>query len=296
MRITDSMRLSSALLDESRASQKVYDLTQESASGNLINAPSDDPGGYATLVSMDARLTIMQGRSTAATTASGNLDTAGSALSSAGDLLDQAKQIATETASGTDDATARANAASSVTSLVQQRISLGNTQGADGSYLFGGTKTGTPPFDAAGNFSGNNGVTQVSVADNVLSNSNVSGADAFTSAGGGSNVIADLQALATALTSNNVTAISSSIGQMETDRQQVTAVMVQAGAASSSLQASTQVITSLTTATETARANLDSAATAAVYSELQSTETAYQTSLSVTQQILSLNAFAGSQA
>jgi flagellar hook-associated protein 3 FlgL len=244
---------------------------------------------------MDSRLSIMQGRSTAATTASNNLDAASGALSSAGDLLSQAKQIALEASSGTDDAVARANAGVQVSALVSQMISLGNTQGTDG-YLFGGTSTGTPPFSAAGAYSGNNGVTQVEVADGVLTNSNVSGADAFTSAGGGNNVIADLQSLATSLSTNNVAGITSAIGTMDTDREQVTAVMVQAGSQSSSLQASTQLISNLTTSTETARTNLDSAATAQVYTELQTTETAYQTSLSVTQQILSLQSFASSVA
>ncbi len=294
MRITDSMMLATALLDESRNAQALSTVTEESATGNLINQPSDDPAGFGTLVSMDAQITILQGRSTAATAASNNLDAAGGALSSASDVLEQAGQIALVAASGTDDAGSRAAAAEEVNGLVQQMIQLANTQGADG-YLFGGTMTGSPPFDAAGNFSGNNGVTQVAVADGVVVNSNVSGADAFTAAGG-SNVIGDMQALAAALSTNNVAGITASIGQMQTDQAQVDAVMVQAGAASSALAASAQFITNLTTTTETARASVDNAATPQVYSELSATQTAYQTSLSVTQQILSMESFQGGEA
>jgi flagellar hook-associated protein 3 FlgL len=205
-------------------------------------------------------------------------------------LLTQAGQIALTAANGSQDATSRTIAAAQVQSIIQQMIGIGNTEGPDG-YLFGGTSTGSPPFDAAGNFTGNNGVTQVEVAEGVLVNSNVSGADAFTSAGGGSNIIADLQSLAAALSSNNLAGITGSIGQMESDRQQVSAVMVQAGATSDTLTASATLITSLTTAAQTARASIDNAATPTVYSELASTQTAYQASLSVTQQILSLQAF-----
>jgi flagellar hook-associated protein 3 FlgL len=174
-------------------------------------------------------------------------------------------------------------------------ISLANTQGTNG-YLFGGTKTSTPPFDAAGNFTGNNGVTQVEVADGVLVNSNVSGADAFAGANGGSNVMADLQSLATALSTNNVAAISASVGQMDTDSAQVSAVMVQAGAGSASMQASIQLMASLNTATLTTRSSIDNAGTPQVYSELQATQTAYQASLAVTQQVLSLQSFTGKYA
>jgi flagellar hook-associated protein 3 FlgL len=291
MRITDSMMLGTALLDESRNAQSLATLSQESASGNLISQPSDDPAGFGTLVSLDARLTVLQGRGVAATTASQNLDLASNALSSASDILDQAKQIALEGASGSDDAQSRAEAATEVNGLVAQMISLANTEGPSG-YIFGGTLTSAPPFDAAGNYSGNSGVTRVAVADGVLVDSNASGADAFTVAGG-SNVIADMQALATALSGNDVAGINASIGQMDADQQQVTAVMVQAGANSSTLQASTTLIASLTTATETARSTVDNAQTPTVYSELAATETAYQASLSVTQQILSLSAFTG---
>jgi flagellar hook-associated protein 3 FlgL len=295
MRITDSMRLSEATLDESRASQQVYQLTQESASGDLINAPSDDPTGFATLVSMDGQVSVMQGRSTAATTAASDLNTASSALSSAVNLLDQAKQLAIEGANGSETASSRTDAATTVQGLVQQMIGLGNTQGSSG-YVFGGTATGSPPFDAAGNFTGNNGVTQVAVSDTVLANSNVSGADAFTSAGGGSNVIADLQNLATALGANNVPAISAAITQMDNDSQQVTAVMVQAGAASSGLTASSQVITNAVTSTQVAESTLDNAATPATYSALEAAQNSYQAAISVTQQILSLSSFTSSEA
>jgi flagellar hook-associated protein 3 FlgL len=292
MRITDSILISDALLDQSRASVQLAALSQESASGNLINTPSDNPTGFSMVASIDARLTVLQGRNSVATSAANNIDVASGALSSASDLLDQAQQIAIENANGTIDPATRAQAAVQVQGLVQQMIQLGNTEGTNG-YLFGGTDTSTPPFDPAGNFTGNNNVTQVAVADGVLVNSNVSGADAFTSAGGGSNVIADMKALATALSNNDVPSITSSISQMETDREQVTGVMVEAGATSNTLQASAQLMSNLTTSTLTARSTIDNAATAQVYSELQSTQLAYQTALDVTQQVLSLQSFQG---
>jgi flagellar hook-associated protein 3 FlgL len=290
MRITDSILLSDALLNQSRASQQLATLSQESASGNLINTPSDNPTGFSMVTSIDAQLTVLQGRNTVAVAAANNIDVASGALSSAGDLLVQAKQIAIENANGTVDPATRAQAATQVLGLVQQMIQLGNTKGTNG-YLFGGTDTTTPPFDAAGNFSGNNNVTQVAVADGVLVTSNVSGADAFTAAGGGTNVIADMQALATALSSNNLSGITAGIDQMDTDREQVMGVMVDAGARSSTLQASATLMSSLTTSTMNARSTIDNAATAQVYSELQATQTAYQTALDVTQQVLSLESF-----
>jgi len=133
----------------------------------------------------------------------------------------------------------------------------------------------------------------VAVSDTMLVNSNVSGADAFTAAGG-SNVIGDLQALATALSTNNVAAVQTSITQMQNDQNQVTAVMVQAGAASASLTASGSVLANAITATQVTRSNLDNAATPTVYSDLAAAQNSYQAALSVTQQVLSLSSFTSS--
>jgi flagellar hook-associated protein 3 FlgL len=296
MRITNGMMVAEMIYDQSQTSQAMATVSQQSASGNLINLPSDNPSGYGTLVSMDASITVMQGWGAVATAAAGNLNAASGALSSASDVLAKAQQIALVASSGTYDVSSRADAAAEMDGLVQQMIGLGNTQGPNGDYLFGGTATGSPPFDTSGAFQGNNGVTQVAVTDGLLVNSNVSGADAFTSAGGGNNVIEDMQALATALSNNDVAGIQNGISSMQADQAQVNGVMVQAGAASSTLEASSQLVATITTSTETARAAVDSAATPQVYSELQATETAYQASLTVTQQILSMQSFAGEEA
>ena len=60
MRITSNMQLTDALASEARASQQVYDLTQEATSGLQINAPSDNPAGYASIVSGNAQIAILQ--------------------------------------------------------------------------------------------------------------------------------------------------------------------------------------------------------------------------------------------
>src|SRR5262249_21020079 len=148
-----------------------------------VSAPSDDPAAYASITQRSAQMSVLQARSTAASRAAGDLDLAESTLDAASNIIVQVRQIAVEEANGTQDVTARANAAAQVTSLRQQLVALANTQGANG-YLFGGTRTNAPPFDANGNFSGNGGLTHLEIADGVLAVSNASGANAFTAAGG----------------------------------------------------------------------------------------------------------------
>jgi flagellar hook-associated protein 3 FlgL len=286
MRITDGMRLNDALATEARTSQQMYNLTQEASSGYKVNSPSDDPAAYASIVSLDSKIAILNARGTAATQASNDLSTADDVLSSASDVLVQAKQTALEMSNGTVDATTRAGAAATIDGLSQSLLAIANTQGSNG-YLFGGTATGTPPFGATGNFVGNSGTTQIEVADGVTAQTNVSGAAAFTAAGG-RDIFADLQALSAALTSNNLSGITAGISNLASANSQIIAARVSAGELGDRLQSSSTVIANATTEDQTELADTQDADVAQVYSEFEASQTSYQSALSVTKQILSL--------
>jgi flagellar hook-associated protein 3 FlgL len=286
MRITDGMQLNDALASEARTSQQLYTLTAEASSGYKVNSPSDDPAAYASIVSLDSQIAILGARGTAATQASSDLSTADDVLSQASDLLVQANQTALEMSNATADPASRTAAAATINGISQSLLSIANMEGSSG-YLFGGTATGSPPFDASGNFVGNNGTTQIEVADGVTTQTNVSGAAAFTAVGG-RNIFADLQALSTALTSNDVPNITAGIANMTSDNSQIIAARVSAGELGDQLQSSSTVITNVTTQDQTELAYTQDADVAQVYSEFEASETSYQSALSVTKQILSM--------
>jgi flagellar hook-associated protein 3 FlgL len=288
MRITEAMTLNSVLQGESRVSQRLAQLTQEASSGLRVTQPSDDPAAYASIVQRDAGISAIQGRSAAATSATSDLDLAGNALDQATTLLQKARAIAVAQANGTQDPGTRADAAVEVDSIRQQLLALGNTRGSSG-YLFGGTATNTPPFDASGAFVGNTGATHVEVADGVLAVSNANGAQAFTAAGG-RDVFADLQTLSTALSSNDPVAIQGSIANLDASHTQVVAAEVDAGERSDRLSSASDAMASALVQMQTARGTVADADMAPTLSNLQATQTAYQAALQVNKQILSLAA------
>jgi flagellar hook-associated protein 3 FlgL len=286
MRITESMSLNNVLEAESRASERLAQLTQMASSGLKVSQPSDDPSAYASIVQRDAQIETVKARSAAATTAAGDLDLAGNVLNQATTLMEQARALAVQGANGTQSASSRAAIASQVDSLRQQLIALANTQGSSG-YLFGGTKSTTPPFDASGNYLGNAGVTHVEIADGVLAVSNASGSQAFTAAGG-RDVFADLQALSSALSTNNPAAIQASVGNLDTSHAQLVASQVDTGERADRLHSASSAMTEALTQMQTSLASVQDADEAKTVSEMQATETAYQAALQVNKQILSL--------
>jgi flagellar hook-associated protein 3 FlgL len=287
MRITEAMNLNSVLESESRVSERMAQLTQMASSGLRVSQPSDDPAAYASIVQRDSGIATVQARKSAATAAAGDLDLAGSVLNQATSLIQKARALAVEEANGTQDAASRANAATEVDSLRQQLLALANTKGST-AYLFGGTKTGAPPFDSSGNFVGNSGVTHVEIADGVLAVSNANGAQAF-GASGGRDVLADLQALSSALSSNDPTAIQASIGNMDASHAQIVAAQVDTGERADRLHSASDAMGAALTQMQVARAPVADADAATTLSNLEAAQTAYQAALQVNKQILSLS-------
>ncbi|HSY24348.1 MAG TPA: flagellar hook-associated protein FlgL [Polyangiaceae bacterium] len=286
MRITETMTLNTVLQSESVAAQRMNQLSNEASSGLAVSQPSDDPAAYASIVTRTAQISTVEGRSEAVKVAAGDLNLAESTLDQAGTLMSEASQVAIEASNGTMTASDRANAATQVNSILQQMVGLANTKGSSG-YLFGGTKNNTPPFDSSGNFSGNDTVTQVEVADGVLAVSNANGATAFT-AEGGTNVFSALQGLATALTSNDLTGIQSSVQTLSSAQTQLISARVDAGESAARLTSAGDAMTSALTQMQISLGDVQDADSATTFSNLTASQNAYQQALQVNKQVLSM--------
>ncbi len=287
MRITQAMSLNTVLAAESRAAEQMGRLTEMASSGLRVGQPSDDPAAYASIVQRDAQIATVQGRSSAATLAATNLGFAENTLDQATTLLEKARSLAVEQANATLTGADRSNAATQIDGLRQQLLALANARGSSG-YVFGGTKTGSPPFDPSGAFVGNDGAAHVEVADGVLVRSNASGAQAFTAAGGGRDVFADLTALSAAFSSNNVAAIQASLVDLDASHQQLLAARIDTGERAGRLQSASDAMNSALTLMQTARASEADADAPSTFSNLQASQAAYQQALLVNKQILSL--------
>lgn len=290
MRVTDAMRVRSALSGEGTASSRLNDLTRMASSGVKVAAPSDDPNAYARIAKADGQITLMGARQSNLDQASSNLSVADTSLSSAADLILRAHTIALQMSNGSLNASDRAEAASEVDGIRQQLLTIANTKGPNG-YIFGGTATGSPPFDVTtGAFTGNDNVISVEVADGVTAAANPSGAKAFT-ATGGRDIFADLSAFSTALSANDLTGINSAMSQLDADRSQVVGAQVNVGVMTDRLTSASSVISNALLQVKQGRAADSDIDAPTVLSNLTATQTAYEQALAVTKQILSMSTF-----
>lgn len=288
MRITDNMALGMALRGQARATERLYAKTKAAASGRRVQTPSDDPAAYATAARHESRIATLRARGDAATRASGDMQTAETALDAAGDLLMRARALAVGGATGTLDPATRAQAAQEAAALRATMIGLANSRGMNG-YLFGGTRTDAAPFTTTGTFTGNDATIRIEVADGTLVAANVSGARAFTAAGG-RDLLADLQDLSDALAANDVPRIRAAIGSMDADHSQLLAVQVDAGLGHDRLQIAVEMTENATIAVTEALGREVEGDIGEVYATMVTSKNALQQSIAVTREILSLSA------
>jgi flagellar hook-associated protein 3 FlgL len=244
MRIADSTRYDTMRDAMQGADVQQFRASREASTGQRVNAPSDDPIAAAQALRTSGASARIDAFRATIRAVRGDTALAESTLAQANDLMIRAHEIALQGASGNVNAAERADLGIEVGQLRQAMLSLANQKGSQG-YLFAGSKTDTEPFNTTsgptnGQFVADDTDRQVEVAPNLVMSVSVSGAKAFTTAGG-RDILADLDNLATALNTNDVASVQASVNTLDAGSRQLVAARVDAGLKVARLDASDTV-------------------------------------------------------
>ncbi len=199
-------------------------------------------------------------------TVRGDVELSEGMLDEASVILRRLDEIAIQGANGVLSADERTALAAEVGELEEQLVSIANTKGGRG-YLFGGTATDTRPFSTAGVFSGNDDVQQIEVGPGLAARVNVSGAIAFTAAGG-VDVFASVSALGAALTANDQAAVAASLDGIHASSDQLVRARAGAGVMLSRLETSQAALQKAELAISERQSDVGGADPYATYTEL----------------------------
>jgi flagellin-like hook-associated protein FlgL len=185
-RVSERLRTSVTLSQMTQTQQQLLDVENQISTGKRVNSPSDDPGAAAVIQQLQKTLEQRSGYATNLQNATSQLSEVDSTLGNLTGLLQQAQTIASQNV-GTDvTASQRQSAAAVVQTLIDQAMSIGNTE-FEGSYIFGGDRSTTAPFvDNNGRitFVGTGAVLQNSVDENLSLQININGAQVFNALSG----------------------------------------------------------------------------------------------------------------
>lgn len=126
-------------------------LQEKLSSGKNINNPSDDPVGLTRILNIGNNLAIDDRYKQNIDSAIAEVNAADSAMSNLVVLIQKAQTLTTQGANFTNNQTGRDAIADEVSQLLDQMVQIGNTE-VGGRYVFGGYKTGTPPFTRASQY------------------------------------------------------------------------------------------------------------------------------------------------
>ncbi|HEY5958119.1 MAG TPA: flagellar hook-associated protein FlgL [Polyangiaceae bacterium] len=219
MRVTETLRFDLVSRRLSTLRSKYQQTALESTTGQRVNAPSDDPVAAAEAARVRAGLAQSQANTRSIDLVKGDVEMAEAALDQAGNVFQRAREIAMAGANGANGSDQRQALAIEANQLVSQVIEIANAKGSQG-YLFAGTRWDAPAFDSTGAFVGNDQQHLVQTGAGEPIAVNVSGSQAFTSAGG-IDVIQELRNLAEGLKSEDMDAIRSTLDGLQTAHEQV---------------------------------------------------------------------------
>ena len=227
MRITDNMRIGMVQRNLAALRQRHATLTNQISTGRKVLTPSDDPLAAAKLMRLSAQAARTRDYQTAIATAQADITLTESTLAQAGGLLARGRELAVQGANDTLTAEDRAVLALEVESLQTQLLATANTRGQRG-YLFSGSQVDTPALAADGSYTGDEAVHEVEISPGVRSRVNVTGATAFTAAGG-TDAFGALEDLRQALLAGDASQVTGTLANLEASRNQIVRAQAEAG-------------------------------------------------------------------
>jgi len=299
MRITPGMTADNAVYNLQQGRAGLDALQEQISSGSIVNKPSDDPLTTRQLLTLQNEINAGKQSSSNITKGTLLLNVANTALGGMADIMTQVKSAAATLLSGTSDPTAIASVTNNLTQLKAQLIDLGNTQ-IGNQFVFAGFKN-SKPFDAAGTFTGTNDSLSVEIAPGSQVGTTISGGNLLrggtpppavgsgaTAGGSPVDILGSIDALITAISSNNSAGVGDGIKNMATAADQITAAETDVAGRLTRLTNAQTIITNNQNTLETAYGDKQNVDLAKAGVELSQQTTAFNASLSATAKITQL--------
>src|SRR5580704_7708612 len=206
--------------------QQMASTQAQVSSGYRVNQVSDDPGSVADILELESNLGSVNQVASNLSSVSGEVNTAEGALESATQLLEQATSLGAQGANSTNSASEQTGLSQQVEQILSQLVSISSTT-FEGQYIFSGNQTSSPSYQL--DPTSPTGVTQlitnppnrlIQDASGVTFAVSETAAEIFDSRDStgqpdASNVFFAVKSLATALASNDQSAITSAMSSLQ---------------------------------------------------------------------------------
>ncbi|RMG47394.1 MAG: hypothetical protein D6718_03705 [Acidobacteria bacterium] len=276
MRVSESFSHRTFLDGLERTRRNLERALAQMASGRRVSVGSDDPQAAREILRLTEEIGKLATRRRTIGAARPWLEATERAVGEVGDVLNAALQYAVQGASDTAGDEGRRALARQVAALRDRLASLAESR-LGGRYIFSGTRTDTPPYDAAGAYQGNASSIEIPLDDRRLA-INLTAPEVFgeSGVGGPIDLLERLQQALESGTADDVHALVEPLREAIADNGERLAEL---GARRSRLEDADVRIGDRILDLQRRRSELADADLAEVLSEVQRLETQYQASL-----------------
>ena len=260
--------------------QQINTDLQQISSGKSVSVPSDNPAAAAELVQNAAGTSEADQFLRSVGSIQGEVSNADSTLNSVTTALRRAITLGVEGANGTLNASDRAAIATEVQGIQSQLLGLANLS-YQGSYVFAGTATQTPPYvldptsPSGVAYVGNTSTNRVTLGNHFTLQTNLPGSQLFS--GPGADMFQSIQDLLTGLQTG--TGIAAAVGEVSSASSHIDAQRVFYGNAENQLTTQQTYLNSATTQLAQQQNTLGAADLPAAITNLTTAETSRQATL-----------------
>ncbi len=266
--------------------EALYKANKVVATGKRITDLSDDPVGLTQVLHIKADLSSMEQLGSNVTFGKSWLSASETALRNVQNLVSDTKAMAVQMASATIGAPERASAAMTVQNMLDEIVSLANTD-VGGRFIFAGSNTDAAAFAVDGTYNGNNNPFTIKVGQASTVEVGRDGEAVFKSPG--MDIFQTLTDFKTALENNDVGGIQTAIGQLGAFFDHVNTQISDVGSKTLRMQVKENIFQDIEISKMERLSQIEDADLAAAITDLKAKELAYQAALASSSRIMELS-------
>lgn len=265
------------------AAEEMNNANRIVSSGKRISNLSDDPVGLTQSLKIKSMLSGLDQMGRNISLGKSWLISSESALSNVQELISDAKALSVQMASGTTGAVQRAAASLTVQNILDEIVSLANTE-VGGRYVFSGSKTDTVPFSGDGAaYHGNDEPFAVKIGIDTTVQVGSDGEEVF------GTIFKTLRDLRDDLNINNVDGIQASLDNLTADFNKISNKISDIGSKTNRVEIKENIFRDLKIVNTDRLSAIEDADIAEAIIDLKEKELAYQAALASSSKVMQLS-------
>ena len=281
MRVANKTIYDGVIYNLANISEELNKANEIATTGKRINNLSDDPVGLTQ--SLNIRSTLSNIEQMGRNISYGNswLSASESALTSGQNIISDTKALCVQMANATVGGDQRSSAAKTVQNMLDEIVSLANTD-VTGNYIFAGSKTDTIPFEQDGTYNGDNNPFAIKISQNSSVEVGSDGQAVF------GNLFNTLSNLKTALENNDDGGIQDAMDNLDGHFDDISAKISDVGLKMNRMEIKDKIYQDMNFSNTERLSKIEDADIAEAIMNVKAAELTYQAALASSSKVMTL--------